>query len=202
MDIFLLSLFLPLWWIQAAAGHGFVHNVVIGGQSYPGWNPFSDPFNNPPPRIVRKIVNDGFVSAGDADLACHHHGDEGTDAIAEVPAGSEVTFEWVYWPGDHQGPVSTYMASCEGDCATFSANSARWFKLDAAGYFPEDRQWAADKLRADGTSWTSVIPANLAPGEYLIRNEQHRATFHHTPVLSKLRSNQGHWKWIRLSIFQ
>jgi len=25
-------------------GHGFVHNVVVGGQSYPGWNPFTDPY--------------------------------------------------------------------------------------------------------------------------------------------------------------
>ena len=35
--IFLFS----LW--QVSLGHGYVHSVVVGGQSYPGWNPFSDP---------------------------------------------------------------------------------------------------------------------------------------------------------------
>lgn len=53
---------------------------------------------------------------------------------------------------DHQGPVSTYMASCDGDCTGFSANNAKWFKLDAGGYDPETKQWAADQLRA---SWVS-----------------------------------------------
>lgn len=53
---------------------------------------------------------------------------------------------------DHQGPVSTYMTSCDGDCTTFSAAGARWFKLDAAGYYGADRQWAADKLRESGST--------------------------------------------------
>lgn len=85
---------------------------------------------------------------------------------------------------DHQGPVSTYMASCNGDCTKFPASSAKWFKLDAGGYDPTSRQWAADKLRAsehilhifgpssdqillkDDNSWVSTIPAELAPGQY------------------------------------
>jgi hypothetical protein len=49
---------------------------------------------------------------------------------------------------DHQGPVSTYMASCDGDCTSFSASNAKWFKLDAGGYDPDTKQWAADLLRA------------------------------------------------------
>lgn len=49
---------------------------------------------------------------------------------------------------DHQGPVSTYMTSCNGDCSTFSANPTRWFKVDADGYDPASRQWAAAKLIA------------------------------------------------------
>ncbi|TFK23662.1 glycoside hydrolase [Coprinopsis marcescibilis] len=156
-----------LAYIQAVAGHGYVHSVVIGGQTYPGWNPFSDPYNNPPARVVRKIASDGPVGASEPDLACHHQGNEGTGAIAEAPAGSQITFQWVYWPGDHQGPVSTYMAACDGDCSTFSANNAQWFKLDDGGYFPDERLWAADKLRNDDNSWTSTIPANLASGDYV-----------------------------------
>jgi len=29
--------------MHAASGHGFVHSIVMGGQDYPGWNPFVDP---------------------------------------------------------------------------------------------------------------------------------------------------------------
>ncbi|TEB37410.1 hypothetical protein FA13DRAFT_1726506 [Coprinellus micaceus] len=153
------------------AGHGFVHSVAIDGKEYQGWNPFSDPYNNPAPRATRKVGSDGFVADSDADLACHHGGDEGTTVLAEAPAGAKVTFNWAYWPGDHQGPVSTYMASCSGDCSSFSANSAKWFKVDASGYSASDRQWAAAKLIAAQSSWTSTIPSNLAPGQYLLRNE-------------------------------
>ncbi|KAH6914292.1 glycosyl hydrolase family 61-domain-containing protein [Coprinopsis sp. MPI-PUGE-AT-0042] len=189
-------------WIQAAAGHGFVHSVIVGGETYPGWNPFADPFGNPSPRVVRKVASDGFVGTSDADLACHHLGDEGTDAVAEAPAGSQIVFQWVYWPGDHQGPVSTYMTSCEGDCSTFSANNARWFKLDDAGFITEGRQWGADKLRADGTSWTSTIPADLAPGEYFhSRGIQRGFALHHTTILPKLRANTSHWRWDKIPIF-
>ncbi|KAG5648629.1 hypothetical protein DXG03_003240 [Asterophora parasitica] len=76
------------------------------------------------------------------------------------------------------------MASCGGDCTNFSASSARWFKLDAEGYDPAIRQWAADKLRANDNSWVSTIPAGLAPGQYLIRNEI--TPFDHTAILPKL----------------
>jgi hypothetical protein len=47
---------------------------------------------------------------------------------------------------EHLGPVSTYMASCNGNCVTFNATSAKWFKLDAGGY--DNGQWAAAKLIA------------------------------------------------------
>lgn len=58
---------------------------------------------------------------------------------------------------DHQGPVTTYMASCGDDCSSFSANNARWFKIDASGYSGDDRQWGAGKL-IQGSSSNSSSP--------------------------------------------
>ncbi|KAG5638868.1 hypothetical protein H0H81_009171 [Sphagnurus paluster] len=58
------------------------------------------------------------------------------------------------------------MASCNGNCETFSASNAQWFKIDAEGYDPTTKQWAAAKLIANGFTWTSTIPAELAPGQY------------------------------------
>jgi len=37
-----------------------------------------------------------LVASTDVDIACHHGGNEGTSAIANTPAGSKVTFNWVY----------------------------------------------------------------------------------------------------------
>jgi hypothetical protein len=36
------------------------------------------------------------VASTDADIACHHGGNEGTSAIANAPAGSKITFNWAY----------------------------------------------------------------------------------------------------------
>ena len=41
-------------------GHGFVHEVVVNGKSYPGYAPFTDPYASPAvQRIVRKVPDDG-----------------------------------------------------------------------------------------------------------------------------------------------
>ncbi|KAF9524004.1 glycosyl hydrolase family 61-domain-containing protein [Crepidotus variabilis] len=184
LAIFVLAL------VNQGCAHGFVHDVQVGGQKYPGWNPSSDPYNESPPKIVRKVGSDGYIDATDADLACHHGGNDGTAAVASsVDAGSKIVFDWVYWPGDHQGPVTTYMTSCNGNCSSFKANDAQWFKIDADGYDPSTKQWAAAKLIADGASWTSTIPAGLAPGQYLVRNEiiaLHSSTPQYYPSCSQV----------------
>jgi len=76
------------------------------------------------------------------------------------------------------------MTSCNGDCTTFPANDARWFKIDAVGYDSAKQQWAAAKLIAGAltydisvcftvkifvgnASWTSIIPVGLATGQYV-----------------------------------
>jgi hypothetical protein len=79
---FLLSFtilpFILLSAMQGVAGHGFVHTVNVGGQDFPGWNPFDDPcvkygpekpqdftdtsvrYQSPvPTRVIRKIQSDG-----------------------------------------------------------------------------------------------------------------------------------------------
>ncbi|KAI0318277.1 glycosyl hydrolase family 61-domain-containing protein [Amylostereum chailletii] len=152
--------------------HGFVHSVAVDdGQSYPGYNPFVDRYADPvPARVVRTIPDDGPVKPSGPDIACNIGGETGTNMTADVDAGSEVTFQWSYWPSDHLGPVSTYMTSCNGDCSAFDASTAFWFKLDAAeGY--DNGQFASAKLMADNFSWTSTVPSALAPGQYLMRHE-------------------------------
>ncbi|RPD59815.1 hypothetical protein L227DRAFT_575814 [Lentinus tigrinus ALCF2SS1-6] len=156
---------------SAVNAHGYVQDLTVGGKSYSGWLPFTDPYESPvPKRIVRKLPDDGPVlDETSSDLACNKGGESGAGAVATAAAGSEVVFHWTNWPSDHQGPVSTYMTSCDGDCKTFDASNAKWFKVDAAGY--SNGKWAATQLIENGMKWTSTIPKELKAGQYLIRNE-------------------------------
>ena len=69
-------------------------------------------YANNPPRVVRKVLNDGFgesaicrcliiyltflVPNTDPDIACHHGGNDGTSAVGIAPSGSQVSFQWAY----------------------------------------------------------------------------------------------------------
>ncbi|EIN12107.1 hypothetical protein PUNSTDRAFT_154790 [Punctularia strigosozonata HHB-11173 SS5] len=158
--------------ILGVAGHGYVQNVNTNGQDYTGWLPFSDPYADPvPARVIRKIPSDGPSECFEAHLACNTGGETGASVSASVPAGSSVTFDWTNWPADHLGPVSSYMASCNGDCANFNVKGAQWFKIDASGYDQSTSTWASAELIANNNSWTSTVPKQLASGHYLIRHE-------------------------------
>jgi len=65
----------------------------------------------------------------------------------------------------------SYMASCGGPtCTSFNNTDAQWFKIAESGQKPGDATWYQDDLtKGDGYSLT--LPANLAPGAYLLRNE-------------------------------
>jgi len=65
------------------------------------------------------------------------------------------------------------MASCGGDCTTFDASNAEFFKIDQEGYLgpPPAQNWATDKLIQDNFSWTVAIPKTIKDGEYLVRHE-------------------------------
>ncbi|KAI0358477.1 hypothetical protein OH77DRAFT_1397441 [Trametes cingulata] len=151
--------------------HGYVKWYKMGGQNYTGWLPFTDPYESPvPSRIERKIPSDAPITdASSPDIACNQGGESGVKAYGTVEAGSSITFGWTNWPADHQGPVSTYMAACNGDCSTLSAPNAKWFKIDAAGY--SNGKWAATQLIENGNQWTSTVPKELKAGEYLVRHE-------------------------------
>jgi hypothetical protein len=62
------------------------------------------------------------------------------------------------------------MASCGSSCSTFKTSNAKWFAIDKAG-MNADGSYATDDLIAAGASWTTTIPSNIAPGEYLLRIE-------------------------------
>jgi len=157
--------------VTYVAAHGYVISVTNGGQTESGWLPWTDPYCSPvPTRVIRKIPDNGPVmDVSSTDIACNQGGNVGTNETFIVNAGSDMTFQWTDWPDSHKGTVTTFMASCNGDCSSFTASNGKWFKIDQGGY--TNGEWAASKLIADGNKWTSNIPAGLASGQYLVRYE-------------------------------
>ena len=78
------------------------------------------------------------------------------------------------------------MAQCPGSCTTTTPSGAAWFKIAQAGLLSGTLTtglWGQGQLVNDNSSWTTTIPANLAPGNYLLRHE----------LIALHSSNQPQW---------
>lgn len=165
---------------STVSAHGYVQNVVVNGNTFTAFLPFQDNYDPKPDplRITRHIPDDGPVTDFTSkDMTCNvgaQDASQRTTSHAAVPAGADVTFQWVRWPTDHHGPVTTWMASCGSDCSTFDATGNVWFKIDELGLVSgttDTGTWASDVLIANNISWTVTIPSKLKSGAYLIRHE-------------------------------
>jgi cellulase len=52
---------------------------------------------------------------------------------ANVSAGGWIDFDFTTWPGNHFGPMLTYMANCHGPCETVDKTTLEWFKIAELG---------------------------------------------------------------------
>ncbi|CAG8977759.1 hypothetical protein HYALB_00010980 [Hymenoscyphus albidus] len=97
-----------------------------------------------------------------------------------VPAGSKITVEMHAQPndracshealgGNHFGPVMIYMSKVSS--AVTDPGSGDWFKISEEGYNPTTKKWGTDSLNANCGKRDAVVPASIAPGDYLIRAE-------------------------------
>ncbi|KAG8973378.1 Esterase/lipase/thioesterase [Tulasnella sp. 425] len=164
------------------AAHGYVSSAVIGGTTYTGYLPYTDPYTTPTPqRIIRAVPGNGPVTDMSLiDIQCNGWSEGGVigsspaPLYATAPAGSTVSLQWTEWPDSHVGPIITYMAKVPSGSSVTSwlpGTSAVWFKIDEAGLDLSTNTWAAIKLIADGNKYSFTIPASLAPGQYIIRHE-------------------------------
>lgn len=141
--------------------------------SYPGWDLYIDSSTRPAPtRIAYGIGSTGPIfDLNSKAMACNSNPRPAPGAIAEVRAGSNVTFHWSRWLYSHKGPISAWMAPYDGSVADVNVNKLEFFKIgeesvDSAGV------WGTEKLldKTNGT-WTTTIPADIKPGNYIIRHE-------------------------------
>jgi len=164
--------------IGSVAAHGTVPTFITDGVENKGFlldyyyeliNTGSFPEN---PGWYAENIDNGFVEPnnfGTADINCHKNAEPGA-LTASVSAGGTVEFQWSEWPHP-TGPMLTYVASCGADCSIVDKSSLEWVKIDEAGIDYETQEWAAAKMVADGNVWTTHVPENLAPGNYVFRHE-------------------------------
>ncbi|KAK3316215.1 glycosyl hydrolase family 61-domain-containing protein [Apodospora peruviana] len=164
----------------SVAAHGHVTNIVINGVSYQNYDPTSHPYMQNPPTVVgwtASNTDNGFVgpdSYSSGDIICHKSATN-AGGHAVVQAGDKVFIQWDTWPESHKGPVVDYLASCGGSgCETVDKTSLEFFKIDEVGLVDGSSApgtWGSDQLIANGNAWMVQIPANVAPGFYVLRHE-------------------------------
>ncbi len=141
--------------------------------SYPGWDVYIDPYVKPPP--ARIAFGGGDVNPifdlNSTDLACNVRHTPAPGAVAEVRAGSNITFHWSRWLYSHKGPITAWLAPYEGNVSDVNVNKLEFFKI-AEDTVDDKGVWANVRMM-DNTNdtWTATIPADIKPGTYVIRHE-------------------------------
>ncbi|KAJ7828029.1 glycosyl hydrolase family 61-domain-containing protein [Mycena olivaceomarginata] len=159
--------------VTSVVGHGWVGTLHVGGKAYKGNQPLEQAPNGAP-SVVRQIANNLPVKdVSLPDLTCGRSAKPAMLAAATQP-GDIVLINWHTLTGDGNwfhdvGPMMTYLAKCDANCAGYDASKARWFKIAEQGQ-DGNGNWAQAKLD-DGSPARVKIPGNLEAGEYLMRHE-------------------------------
>ncbi|KAK0200028.1 glycoside hydrolase family 61 protein [Desarmillaria ectypa] len=170
------ALVVALSLLTSVRAHGYVETFVYGGTNYTGYLPYNDPYSNPvPDRIERVIPGNGPIQdVTSEDIRCNIGGTAPAALYATAEAGSSVDMHWTTWPASHAGPVITYLAQVPDGSNITSwepGTNAVWFKVDEAGY--ENGKWAATDIMINEQNnvWHWTIPSGLKAGQYLVRHE-------------------------------
>ncbi|OAQ64763.1 glycoside hydrolase family 61 [Pochonia chlamydosporia 170] len=161
-----------------ASAHGHISNVVINGVSYPGYDSPAWYGNPNAPNVFGWTISqqdNGFVSPdafGSSDIICHREAVPAKSHV-QVAAGDILTLQWTPWPDSHHGPVIDYLANCNGPCESVDKTTLEFFKIDGVGIISQGSPgtYADDVLISKNNTWEVKIPANIAPGNYVLRHE-------------------------------
>ncbi|KAM4061951.1 glycosyl hydrolase family 61 protein [Hirsutella rhossiliensis] len=162
-----------------AAAHGHIDRIDIDGKSYGGFLVDQYPHEQNVPDLIAwstADTQDGPVQTFDynqPNIICHQDAKPGALA-GEVAAGGKVTIHWNKWFEDHRGPVISYLANCNGSCASVNKTELEFFKIEEAGLLDNSKspgRWASDELMAANNTWTVNIPSDIAAGNYVLRHE-------------------------------
>ncbi|KAF2655740.1 lytic polysaccharide monooxygenase [Lophiostoma macrostomum CBS 122681] len=140
------------------AGHTYVEEWDVGGQTYPGF--YLDSKHDPGNKSPAWWTNQGWgyqpvygSSINKPDIIAHIDASP-SPYTAEAKAGSDVTVTWHHtgscgggengWDCSHHGWTATYLAKCDGDCKDADKESLEFFNIDQHGLidYPEGTRYS------------------------------------------------------------
>ncbi len=155
--------------VPFAAAHGAVTSYVIGGTTYQGFDGFA-PANTPKTIQYPWPDYNPTMTVTDAKVKCN--GGKLAQLSATVAAGQNVTAVWKQWT-HQQGPVMVWMYKCAGDFSSCDTSGKGWLKIDQMGMWGtqlNSNNWGT-AIVYKNLKWSSMVPKNIAPGNYIIRHE-------------------------------
>jgi cellulase len=177
--------------LSGTHAHSHITNMIVNGESYQGFSTKVPAGTNPAVLAAWSTTvgpSDGWIghkAYRTPDIVCHVNASN-AQGFAPLDAGDRVHFQWQGWPESHKGPALTALAWCGGDgtaaaCAEADKTELEFFQIGAAGLMDPDGVpnenptasglWASDMLIANNNSWAIEIPADVAPGFYVLRHE-------------------------------
>lgn len=164
--------------VSFTSAHGGLANYTVGDTWYRGYDP-DEPKEEQVGQdwMVQRVWDsiDPIFFVNETGLACN---DPGTPPSSYIPieAGQELTA--VYWYWLHPvGPMSVWLAECDGPCEDADVNQLDFFKIWEAGLLEgnlEGGMWYQKQFQNwDGSPdlWPVTIPSTIKPGLYVVRHE-------------------------------
>lgn len=162
------------------SAHGYVSSWNIGGVAYKGFDEMwavaqGTDTGNKFIAWSTSASDNGYVAPdayASADIICHRGATNAALNNATVAAGDSVKVTWNTWPDSHHGPVIDYIAAAD-DPTTVDKTTLEFIKIQESGLISGSNPgtWASDKIISDGLTWEIPIPADLKPGNYVLRHE-------------------------------
>jgi cellulase len=164
-------------------GHSLVADIWADGVHYDGFDPnvnLNAYPSNTPGWYTTNVGGSPLypIDTDQPQIICAKGGSNANTSVP-VTAGTDVRLRWwqvnVSWPSSHHGPIINYLAPCNGPCSKVDITTLKFVKISERGFVRQTNEsegyWAADELITDDGSWNIRIPAQLAPGEYVLRHE-------------------------------
>ncbi|KAK7747867.1 hypothetical protein SLS53_001118 [Cytospora paraplurivora] len=162
------------------SAHGYVSSWEIGGVTYKGFDEMwavaqGTDTGNEFIAWSDSASDNGYV-APDAytsgDIICHRDATNAKLNNATVAAGDSIKATWNTWPTSHHGPIIDYIAPAD-DPTTVDKTTLEFIKIGQSGLISGSNPgtWATDNLISDDLTWEIKIPAELKPGNYVLRHE-------------------------------
>jgi len=155
--------------LPSVRAHGHITSWIINGKHNPGYTPYWPAEQGPTAERPTDNLDEGWADYWSPIVACGGMSAPNSVLTWDVQAGSTITAKWDEWDWGHRGPVLEYMAACPSSgCTGVNAWDLDWFKISHAGW--DGREFASERITR-GLTWDFKIPAEIAPGHYLIRHE-------------------------------